>query len=665
MKENNNIKKVKVRRVLIVGVTFLIAIVIGATYAYYSAYVNSNYNTKYITVSTGTRSSILLDGTSASLTLGTITGSDMVRTSKDIVYYAGPEKKTLEPTEVTIGVASYDNMNDRNVYRCTYTLSLTHTGSPDLIDKFLSNNYTNKSAGQIILTVNGVEYDLNSGFPSTITGTIDVSRYENASITVGLRFVNLSNVDQEYLTNTDGYININIPNNGFICDQVGTLELAYWGYEKNTNDNPVYSNTAQNKVGDYHDLHWGPTTFTTDVSLVFDNAIFSTLADCETSIEDMGNIANISNVVCNESPTTGYILNVDFVASSRDTEQECTAYTNYVPNSRCSYNSTTEKWDVISNMKYPFETSTECQRRLGIADSALIAYNSQATLSCDLASNTPTFYYQTGEYSTDVDTMSACETMVTAIEEAEDMNDLMVSQDLIDMGFYSMMAENPSCSQPQMSIFVKEKTTSSATNVGVFTTEYQICGLINNNALCYTPIGITNSNIEETLSPYSNYFNCDYSSGTFTCIDDQDNYEAHLTYSNNIYTSNLTDHDGFIGCDYDGSNISCYTLTPEAVVESDHDPYANNIDNVTYYENTFTGATSITVRLTYQTEGTDYDWVYLYQDVNTIYNNKKYGGRTKKTETIEIPGDYLKIVFKTDNSSNAYYGFRAEIYPNY
>ncbi|MBQ3306868.1 MAG: InlB B-repeat-containing protein [Bacilli bacterium] len=103
------------------------------------------------------------------------------------------------------------------------------------------------------------------------------------------------------------------------------------------------------------------------------------------------------------------------------------------------------------------------------------------------------------------------------------------------------------------------------------------------------------------------------------------------------------------------------------IVESAHNPYANSINNVVYYENTFEDATSLTVELTYQTESTTYDWIYLYDTLGstTPYGNKKYGGSTLRTETLTINSNYLKIVFKTDGSVNNYYGFKAVIIPNY
>ena len=111
----------------------------------------------------------------------------------------------------------------------------------------------------------------------------------------------------------------------------------------------------------------------------------------------------------------------------------------------------------------------------------------------------------------------------------------------------------------------------------------------------------------------------------------------------------------------DISKKSCVT------VESAHNPYANNINNVVYYENTFTGATSLTILFTYQTEGTTYDWIYLYDTLgsSTPFGNKKYGGTTVKTETLTFNTDYVKIVFRTDGSNCNYYGFKAIIIPNY
>lgn len=111
----------------------------------------------------------------------------------------------------------------------------------------------------------------------------------------------------------------------------------------------------------------------------------------------------------------------------------------------------------------------------------------------------------------------------------------------------------------------------------------------------------------------------------------------------------------------DDVTITDVELFISAIIESVHNPYPNGVNDTK--EKTFEGATSLTVQLEYQTENTNYDWIYLYDSANTQYG--KYGGNTLKTETITIPGDYVKIVFRTDSSGNNYYGYKATIIPNY
>jgi len=95
--------------------------------------------------------------------------------------------------------------------------------------------------------------------------------------------------------------------------------------------------------------------------------------------------------------------------------------------------------------------------------------------------------------------------------------------------------------------------------------------------------------------------------------------------------------------------------------ESEHNPYSNNLNEEK--EKTFDGATSLTVELDCQTQSTSYDYIYLYDSTGKQYG--KYGGTTRKTETITIPGNYIKILFHTNGSSNNYYGYKATITPNY
>lgn len=109
------------------------------------------------------------------------------------------------------------------------------------------------------------------------------------------------------------------------------------------------------------------------------------------------------------------------------------------------------------------------------------------------------------------------------------------------------------------------------------------------------------------------------------------------------------------------ANITDVVMVHEVVIESKHNPYDNNLDDEKEYS--FEGATSLTIELDIQTESTSYDYVYLYDSTSNRYG--KYGGTTRKTETITIPGDYVKISFHTDSSNANYYGYRAVITANY
>ena len=126
------------------------------------------------------------------------------------------------------------------------------------------------------------------------------------------------------------------------------------------------------------------------------------------------------------------------------------------------------------------------------------------------------------------------------------------------------------------------------------------------------------------------------------------------------------DGDTFIAPEASGSvTITDVIMIDRIVIESEHNPYPNNVSSVVYGEATFDDATSITVVLDYQTESTSYDWIYLYDVNGNIVNGKKYGGSTRTEETITVTGNYVKVVFRTDSSVNNYYGFKAVITPNY
>ncbi len=98
------------------------------------------------------------------------------------------------------------------------------------------------------------------------------------------------------------------------------------------------------------------------------------------------------------------------------------------------------------------------------------------------------------------------------------------------------------------------------------------------------------------------------------------------------------------------------------ILETNHNPYSTQLVTKNY-EKTYDGAKSLTVILEYETENINNDYLYIYDSNNNQYG--KYGGNTRKTETIILSGGYIKISFKTNLLNNNFYGFKATVIPNY
>ena len=240
--EKNNVDNNNKKVILLIGIvlSILVVLVFSATYAYFSVNTSNNFGSSTIDTTAEGVGSIALSGTNANLLLS-VSRTDMMRDESpnckgddcSKTYYASSSGKTLTPTEETIGtIAVTGNGN----FTCTYTLNITHTGTKDLYDTFKSNGYTNKGDGQIILTINGEDYDWNSdGMPTTITKTVEVSSGNSFNITAGLRFINNNYLDQTYLAGTDININISVPSGRFRCTIVTEPQetIAYYTYDAN------------------------------------------------------------------------------------------------------------------------------------------------------------------------------------------------------------------------------------------------------------------------------------------------------------------------------------------------------------------------------------------------------------------------------------------------
>ena len=89
--------------------------------------------------------------------------------------------------------------------------------------------------------------------------------------------------------------------------------------------------------------------------------------------------------------------------------------------------------------------------------------------------------------------------------------------------------------------------------------------------------------------------------------------------------------------------------------------YGNN--KQAYDEITIPGASSINVTISYQTEGTQYDYVQICQGTKSQFNSSvtKYGGKTLTKKNLTFQGDSVTFYFRSDTISDAYLGYYAEI----
>ena len=84
---------------------------------------------------------------------------------------------------------------------------------------------------------------------------------------------------------------------------------------------------------------------------------------------------------------------------------------------------------------------------------------------------------------------------------------------------------------------------------------------------------------------------------------------------------------------------------------------------------TIPGAKKLNVKITYQTESTSYDWVCVYEGKDIGPNASNYsqsksgklGGSTKNTKTFTISGDTVKFFFRSDGTSDKYFGYYAVV----
>ena len=194
----------------IVGVTTLVLLTIGATYAYFKVPIKNNFtktnvSSKIESIGTVT----MMPGSELNME---ITSGQMMQMNKDVAYYGSSEGTKTEETSEIIGTAS---VNGNGVFTCTYDLVMNATGTNNMYTAVQGMNAKN---GHVILTVNGVRYDFGTAnlFPKTISGKIEgLTEGVNQELTAQLKLINSSGVDQSSLIGTD--INITFELKNFDC----------------------------------------------------------------------------------------------------------------------------------------------------------------------------------------------------------------------------------------------------------------------------------------------------------------------------------------------------------------------------------------------------------------------------------------------------------------
>ena len=208
---NIEIDKFKTIILTIIVSVFLVSIVIGASYSYFTASSSNEGGTNTILSTTETAGSVTLRKSDASLKLD-LTAQDMANSSNDITYYA-TTTGTPSTTEVIANIATA-TLEGLGEMTCDYDITATLSGTT--YDAFKAMNTA--STNQLILNVDGVDYDLyDTTFPLNIKKTMANLTQSDLTedIKASFRIVNKSNLNQNAIAGTN--LSVNFTVNDFAC----------------------------------------------------------------------------------------------------------------------------------------------------------------------------------------------------------------------------------------------------------------------------------------------------------------------------------------------------------------------------------------------------------------------------------------------------------------
>ena len=216
----------KILITMIIGISTLALLTVGATYAFFAVGGTNSFGTSPVNVGAemeelGSGVTLIKTGSDLALNLSI---TDMLQTNAG-EYTATGSKLASKIAKISV--------NGKGRYNCSYTMTITKSGTNDLYTNF--QNMKTKSAGQIYIEVNkgeedGKIYDFNTSnlFTNnviTYTGTINgITSSNDRYIKSNLVIVNDAEIDQTLIANSD--INLAYKVTSFNCELVGDNTTA-------------------------------------------------------------------------------------------------------------------------------------------------------------------------------------------------------------------------------------------------------------------------------------------------------------------------------------------------------------------------------------------------------------------------------------------------------
>ena len=213
----------------VIAVVTLVVLVAGATYAYFAVNVTNNFGTRTITANAAQVGTVVLtQGSDLSLTVSAVDMMNPASEETQPSYYAtvGTTTPNYVTTQAAAPVMATASTTSSNTFNCTYTLNAAFSGT--MITALKAMTSPEPTTGQLILTLNGTDYDLfSTTSPINLTSqTLNgITNGTSRTITAQLRLVNLygsngNNVaaSQNDLAGTTATVTITVPS--FTCTAV-------------------------------------------------------------------------------------------------------------------------------------------------------------------------------------------------------------------------------------------------------------------------------------------------------------------------------------------------------------------------------------------------------------------------------------------------------------